>query len=189
MTIANKKYKKRYVIPALIVIGVVALFVLPFSAWLVGDESFAATSDADFCVGCHTMEAMVDGHNVNIHGGNSSHGVRAACTDCHLPHDNSYNYFVAKAQTGTHDLWVETFSDTDSIDWQAKREHRERYVYDSGCLSCHDKLEEATAGKKMHDNYFAGNTDSKCVTCHAEVGHSDLNKYLLESKYRNYVKK
>ncbi len=184
MTIRGKKYKKRYIFPTLIVVAVVALFILPFSAWLVGDESFAATSDADFCVGCHSMEPMVKAQMGNVHGGNNSHGVRASCTDCHLPHDNSYNYFVAKAQTGTHDLWVETFNDVSKINWQAKREHRESYVYDSGCLACHENLEAATADQGMHDNYFAGTIDAKCVTCHEEVGHVELNKYLLEVKYK-----
>jgi cytochrome c-type protein NapC len=33
-----------------------------------------------------------------------------------------------------------------------------------------------------HKPYFLGTTDDKCVTCHENVGHTDLNKYLSEAK-------
>ena len=165
-------------------IAFVALFILPFSSWLVGQESFEATSNAEFCSGCHSMEPFAASHADNNHGGNNEFGVAASCTDCHLPHDTAANYFYTKAETGIHDMWVETFSDTSQIDWRAKSEHREEFVYDSGCLSCHVELEKATSGQEEHQRYFANVTDSQCVTCHEEVGHSNLNKYLLEAKYQ-----
>ena len=167
-----------------LLIAFVALFILPFSSWLVGEESFEATSNAEFCSGCHSMQPFAESHADNNHGGNNEFGIAASCTDCHLPHDNSANYFYSKAETGIHDIWMETFTDTSQIDWRAKSEHREEFVYDSGCLSCHAELETATSGKEEHQRYFAGITDSQCVTCHEEVGHSNLNKYLLEAKYQ-----
>ena len=39
--------------------------------------------------------------------------------------------------------------------------------------------------KEEHANYFAGVGDSQCVVCHEEIGHSNLNRYLLEIKYRS----
>ena len=165
-------------------VAVVALFVLPFLSWLVGEESFTATSNADFCSGCHSMQPFAASHADNNHGGNNEYGIAASCTDCHLPHDSSANYFYTKAETGIHDIWVETFTDTSNIDWKAKTEHREEFVYDSGCLSCHVELEKATQGKEEHQRYFAGETTSQCVSCHEEVGHSNLNKHLLEAKYQ-----
>ncbi len=162
---------------------VVVGFVLPFLSWLVGDESFAATSDADFCVGCHSMEPFVLSNADALHGGNNDFGIKASCTTCHLPHDNSAIYFFHKARTGIHDVFVEVFRDTRAIDWKAKSEYREEFVYDSGCMTCHVELETATQDEEDHQKYFQGITDSRCVTCHEEVGHSNLNKYLLQSKY------
>ncbi len=167
-----------------LVIGLTAAFVLPFLSWWIGEESFTATSHADFCVSCHSMVPFALSNADNHHGGNNDVGVKASCTTCHLPHDNSANYLYMKARTGLHDIFVETFKDTSVIDWKAKTEHREVFVYDSGCLSCHVELETATKNTEDHTRYFAGTTDSKCVTCHEEVGHTNLNQYLLQNKYR-----
>ncbi len=185
MKIGNHTYKKRWLIPAVIVLGIVAFFVLPFLSWLVGQETFHATGDAEFCVSCHTMSPMEKAYKEDIHGGNNAHGVQATCTQCHLPHDTAFNYFVKKAQTGIHDMYVQRFGDLDSIDWQAKREHREQYVYDSGCLTCHNNLEKATMASNdaliAHKAYFLGSTEDKCATCHKNVGHTNLSDYLASN--------
>ncbi|MBT3190830.1 MAG: hypothetical protein HN736_09035 [Anaerolineae bacterium] len=166
-----------------LIIAFVALFVLPFLSWLIGDESFTATSGADFCVSCHSMEPFVAANADNHHGGNNDFGIKASCTDCHLPHDNSAHYFYEKGRRGLNDFLAENFQDTSEIDWLAKTEHREEFVYDSGCMTCHVELEKATQDTEEHRNYFAGKTTSKCATCHEEVGHSNLKKHLLQSKY------
>ena len=165
-------------------IAFVAGFVLPFLSWLVGEESFTATGNADFCVSCHSMEPFVAANADNSHGGNNDYGIKATCTDCHLPHDNSANYLYVKARTGIHDMWVENFGNPEDIDWLAKSEHREEFVYDSGCMTCHSELEEATKDEEEHTKYFAGETTSTCVTCHEEVGHSNIKKHLLQSKFK-----
>ncbi|RME58050.1 MAG: cytochrome C [Caldilineae bacterium] len=164
--------------------GFIALFVLPFSAWLVADEGFTRTARADFCMTCHSMQPMVASYLEDEHGGNTPYGVQAACADCHLDHRNSAIYFFSKARTGIHDIIVETFGDPESIDWEAKREHRETFVYDTGCLNCHNRLQEATMGSNKafvaHQDYFAQRIDDKCVTCHKHVGHKDLGLYIKQ---------
>jgi len=84
----------------------------------------------------------------------------------------------------THDIWVTLTTDEMSQDWQAKRAEHNEYVYDSGCLTCHQELESVTKNQEEHNNYFNDVIDSQCVDCHEEIGHSNLNKYLLETKYR-----
>jgi cytochrome c-type protein NapC len=182
MTLGKRKLKKRQMIPAAILIGFIAFIVLPFISWLVTDESITATSDAQFCVNCHSMEPFEKAHNADVHGGKNAHGVRATCAQCHLPHDSSFNYMYTKARTGLHDLWVENLGDPDTIDWLAKRADREEYVYDSGCITCHTNLEKATMSSNdaliAHRAYFQGATEEKCVSCHQHVGHSDLVTYI-----------
>ncbi len=167
----------------LLAIAFVAGFILPFLSWWVGEESFTATSNAQFCVGCHSMEPFVASNADAAHGGNNEYGIKASCTDCHLPHNNSANYLYVKGLTGIRDIWAETFKDTDKIDWVAVSEHREEFVYDSGCMSCHVELEAETNDIEVHTWYFAGETTSQCATCHEEVGHSNVNKHLLQHKY------
>lgn len=182
MKVGNKTYKKRIIIPLIITLAVIALIVLPFISWLITDESITATSDAKFCVSCHSMEPFEKAHDADIHGGANAHGIRATCAQCHLPHDSSFNYMMTKARTGINDLYVEQFGDPENIDWEAKREHREEWVYDSGCLTCHTNLQKATMASNdafiAHKAYFLGTTDDQCVTCHENVGHANLSEYI-----------
>ena len=167
-------------------IGIIAsLFVLIIVSWVVIETGIEVSSRADFCGICHSMEPMVASYRASIHGGNNPRGIMTACTDCHVSHKNVFSHFIGKAKSGTHDIWITLTTDTANHDWQALRQKNEEYVYDSGCLTCHRNLEAATQDKKTHNNYFESVTDSKCVNCHEEVGHSNLNKYLLVNKYRS----
>jgi cytochrome c-type protein NapC len=185
MTFRNWRFGKGQTFLMLVAVAFVAFIVLPFFSWIITDESLTATSDAQFCVNCHSMEPFEKAHNADVHGGQNAHGVRATCADCHLPHDSSFNYLYTKARTGVHDLYVENFGDLENIDWQAKRAHREEYTYDSGCLTCHTNLEKATMSTNdaliAHRAYFRGETDDKCVTCHENVGHHNLSEYIANN--------
>ena len=145
-------------------------------------EGIHATSGAEFCVGCHVMEPMVEAYEEDIHGGKNSHGIRAECTDCHLPHESVFGYVVAKGISGMKDVWGNVVKDPTKIDWQERRTHREHFVYDSGCLSCHAQLEEATMSNMKaflpHRDYFLGRTNMTCVSCHENVGHKNLGLHL-----------
>ena len=174
------KKRKKILIYAIIA---ASFFVLMIVSWMVVETSIEVTSDAFFCNTCHAMEPMVASYGDSIHGGDNTLGIMAACTDCHVSHENLFAHFAGKAKSGTHDIWVTLTTDTTNIDWETKRLEREEYVYDSGCLTCHRSLETATQGEE-HQRYFDGITTSKCVTCHEEVGHSNINKHLLQSKYK-----
>ena len=177
--------KTRWIILILVALFVGG-FVLPFLSWLIADEGIAATSGSHFCVSCHTMEPMNAAYLDDIHGGKSSHGVQALCVDCHLDHSSSAIYFFDKIDRGVHDFWVENTTDTSKIDWEARREHREEYTYDSGCEHCHTRLEEATEGSHdafvAHKPYFLGEIDDTCVSCHPNVGHKNLSDHLTAAK-------
>ncbi|MBN1303681.1 MAG: NapC/NirT family cytochrome c [Anaerolineales bacterium] len=164
--------------------GAAVFFVLVILSWMTVETGIEVSSRATFCGACHAMEPMVNSYRDNTHGGNNPRGITAACTDCHVSHENLLAHFVGKARSGTHDIWVTVTRDEMAIDWQAKRAEHNEYVYDSGCLTCHQELEKATQDKGQHENYFVGITDSQCVDCHAEIGHSNLNMYLLETKYQ-----
>ena len=164
--------------------GLAVLFMVVVISWMVIETGIEISSRADFCGTCHAMEPMVKSYHDSIHGGNNPRGIMAACTDCHVSHENVFAHFVGKARSGTHDAWVTLTRDESDLDWQAKREDHNDYVYDSGCLTCHRNLEAATADKSFHDYYFSGVIDSDCVDCHSDVGHDNLNKYLLEGKYK-----
>ncbi len=171
---------------AIAVLVVVPTIVL--ASWIVTDTVVHATSDEAFCGGCHTMTPMVMAYREDVHGGAGTTGVQAKCVGCHVPHNNAVNYMWMKTRFGMHDAWAQMTYDLDAIDWQAKRKHREDFVFDSGCLECHSNLERASEQSPKsfvaHKPYFLGTTEKKCVTCHERVGHRDLSKHLAASAQR-----
>lgn len=175
MNLFNTRISKALAVLAVLGIGVVA-------SWALLDTAFHATGDYEFCTSCHAYEPIALAYREDIHGGNNSAGVRAACNDCHLPHDNSLHYFWVKAKHGAVDPVKELIKEPHEIDWHGIRERREEFVYDSGCLKCHKYLQEATQSSRVafraHRSYFRGETEEKCVSCHENVGHNRLGYHL-----------
>ena len=162
------------------------LLVWALLGWTGTELMFHATDGAEFCGNCHVMSPMVNSYRDDVHGGKNANGFRATCLQCHLPHDSPQAYGFAKARTGMHDLWAQWTYDLKQIDWEAKRERREEYTYDSGCLSCHENLERSTMASNKafvaHRPYFQKTTQKTCVTCHAHVGHFELQENLKASQ-------
>ena len=140
-----------------IVYALIALCVLGVmmpASWVIVEEGSRYTSTDAFCESCHTMKPFVAAHHDDLHGGNNTLGLKAECTSCHLPHDNAAHYLFVKTRTGLHDVWAELFYELEETDYT-----------------------------DAHERYFNGETSARCVTCHAEVGHKNLNQYLLQNKY------
>ena len=164
----------------------VASGILGVAYALINAEAFHATSEAEFCISCHAMEPMVAAYEEDLHGGKNRFGIRASCCDCHLPHDTVTHYVIKKHTTSLKDIWGNFVTGPENIDWLEKRDHRERFAYDSGCLRCHGNLEAATKSNMKsflpHRDYFLGRADLKCVTCHKHVGHRNLGNHLQKEK-------
>ena len=168
-------------------IGAAVLVLVPtlvFASWVITETMVEQTGGEPFCGSCHTMSPMVAAYRGDVHGGAGEQGVKAKCTQCHIPHDNPVTYMITKTRFGIHDAWAQLTYDLDSIDWQAKRAHSEDYVFDSGCLQCHKDLQRASESSTVsfvaHRPYFLGSIDSKCVTCHERVGHENLSERLTK---------
>ena len=166
----------------LILLGLAGLGVGAIASWAVLDTAFHATGDYEFCTSCHAYAPIAAAYREDVHGGNNPAGFRAACNDCHLPHDNSLHYFWVKAKHGVVDPTMELLKEPHEIDWHGIRENRERFVYDSSCLNCHKYLQEATEGNRRafrsHRRYFNDPDDYSCVECHKHVGHNRLGYHL-----------
>jgi len=172
----TKKLRNRILL--IFVLLVIGAPIVMAAAWIGTETVIERTSGAEFCTRCHTMEPFAEAHAKDVHGGDNAGGVVAVCTDCHLPHDSAFSHLVAKAQTGLRDAWAQAIYIFHKPDWVAGLEEREHYVYDSGCLSCHQALERMSEGNPValaaHGAYFSGQLDKACVACHQHVGHEDL---------------
>lgn len=163
---------------------------------LLGVELVKKTGNDEFCGTCHDMQPMVKTYKQDTHGGNNPHGFSAECVDCHVPHTSTIDYLLSKGAQGSNDVFKKALTDTSKIDWLAHRKERESYVYDSGCLECHNRLLDKTTADnpkslEMHQHYKDmqnENPSLKCVSCHVTVGHAgslrgELNQYRPEYKF------
>ncbi len=170
---------KRIMGPLLFVF-VAVVIVLPLLlsiGWVLAQYAIERTSGVEFCTTCHSMDAMGESYRFDVHGGRSTHGVQASCSDCHLPHDSPPSFMWAYWKRLVGDTWVEVIHGPDLTDREGLAEDRESYVYDSGCLSCHANLLDAFPRNAetfaAHKAYFLGEIQNRCVTCHTSVGHRD----------------
>lgn len=180
----NENWRKGLRVVVILAIGI---FTGIIGTW-GGYHAVKATSGEAFCSSCHVMEPMAAAYRRDPHSGAGPLGVRAECSDCHLPHDNVVHYLYQKGVDGIRDVYVNVLGSPEAIDWHARRDEREHYVYDSGCLACHTRVADIESGddtkSRMHAKYAAHRDDAepiRCVSCHVSVGHKNMGHLIEEA--------
>jgi cytochrome c nitrite reductase small subunit len=141
----------------------VALLMLAYLVNASKALSYLST-DPKACINCHVM------HTHYATWQHSSHGQRATCVECHLPHDSFVNKYVAKARDGwnhTVAFTADTFAQNIEItDYGADRVQK-------NCIFCHAALTETIVSNsdRYHDFAELPKTDKKCWDCHRDVPH------------------
>jgi len=147
-----------------------------------GAYVLAHTSTEEFCVGCHEMSYNFAEYKGTIHDTNRT-GVRAICTDCHVPHEPG-PLVLAKIKA-TKDLYYTYISP--SIDTKekfeakravmAQRVWREMKATDSHeCRSCHreDKMSVDLQTPKAKVRHAKAKLEGKtCIECHFAIAHKE----------------
>lgn len=177
----------------ILLVGVFLGFVFSYTTY----EVIEKTSTPEFCMKCHEMAPMRASYDTDVHGGAGRTGIRVNCVECHLPHDNLFNYVFTKAKNGLTEVKTHFFGDVKSINWHKLREKRAKFVYDDGCIKCHTNYLTNKKFKKkalkMHKHYKSLKGTKKklgCASCHNEVGHNGLNNMLniYHPQYKLYIK-
>jgi nitrate/TMAO reductase-like tetraheme cytochrome c subunit len=139
------------------------------------------TSSTEFCLGCHSHERFIKPeYEASSHFRNEV-GVRAACADCHLPHDSWFELMLTKVVV-SKDVFGEL---TGKISTQEKYEARRgamaqtvwRQMLANGskfCRSCHsfeamDLTAQGGAPARMHKK--AVQSGATCIECHRGIVH------------------
>lgn len=162
---------KLILVAALLVIGVVIA--------VISSATLEATNSTNFCTSCHSMQWVKKEWMESDHYSNIS-GVRADCSDCHVPHASGPKLY-AKLRAAK-DVWHEILG---TIDDEEKFEHhrwqmanavwdRMKATDSRECKSCHaiaamDLEEQDRSARKKHKK--AETRGKTCIDCHKGVAH------------------
>jgi len=166
-----------------VVLGFGLVSVLVGAVLVIGGAAgLAWTSTEQFCIGCHEMRDNVYAeYKGTIHDTNRT-GVRAVCTDCHVPREPG-PLVLAKIHA-TWDLYghIRGFIDTKEK-FQAKRPELAHRVWarmqasDSHeCRNCHktDKMSTELQSEKARARHAKGKAEGlTCIDCHFGIAHQE----------------
>jgi len=139
-----------------------------------------ASNKEEFCVSCHEMrENVFEELKKTIHYTNRT-GVRAICSDCHVPRE--WTDKMIRKIRATNEVWGKLIGTIDTKEkFEAKRlelaqhEWRRMKANDSlECRNCHSLMSMNTEAqkpraKKMHE--LAQKNNETCIDCHKGIAH------------------
>lgn len=140
-----------------------------------------ATNTERFCLSCHEMENFVyQEYRQTIHYQNRT-GVRAVCSDCHVPQDWGAK-MVRKVQA-SRELYgkiMGTINTPEKFEANrlrlAQREWRRMKANDSQeCRNCHafEYFDYSVQGRRSNVAHQAGlDAGQTCIDCHKGIAHS-----------------
>ena len=139
------------------------------------------TNKEAFCIGCHEMRDNVyEELKTTIHYSNRS-GVRAICSDCHVPHN--WTAKVARKMQASKEVWGKIFGTINTREkFQQKRlelanhEWQRLKANDSlECRNCHefssmDFSRQSQRAARLHSTSLASG-EKTCIDCHKGIAH------------------
>lgn len=149
--------------------------------WGGFNTAMELTNTEEFCIGCHEMrENVYQELQSTIHYSNRS-GVRAICSDCHVPHNWSDK--VARKMQASKEVWGKVFGTIDTPEkFEAKRRELAEHEWarlkanDSlECRNCHqfdsmDFTRQSDRAATQHAGALAAG-EKTCIDCHKGIAH------------------
>jgi len=156
-------------------------FVAGVIFWGGFNTAMELTNTEAFCTGCQEMRTNVYAElKRTIHFSNRS-GVRAKCSDCHVPHN--WTDKVARKMQASKEIWGKLIGTINTREkFQAKRlelAQREWYRYKSNdslkCRNCHSEqaMDFTRQSKRAADAHqrFLFKGEKTCIDCHKGISH------------------
>lgn len=167
----------RYSFGSLLIVG----GLLGVLFWGGFNWAMELTNTETFCISCHEMKNNVyKEYTETIHFTNRS-GVRAICTDCHVPKE--WIHKVVRKVKATNELYHKVVGSVDTQEkFEAKRLDLAKRVWatmkatDSReCRNCHDKesmdfQKQQSRASDRHEEAFEEGK-STCIDCHKGIAH------------------
>ena len=163
-----------------------ASFVAGIIFWGGFNTGMEMTNTLEFCITCHEMrDTVYKEYKETIHYSNRT-GVRAICSDCHVPKD--WVHKVIRKSQASLEVWGKITGSIDTPEkFEAKRmqlaTHEWARMKDSNsreCRNCHNfdamsaELQKQTPYKKHMKAKEEGKT---CIDCHKGIAHQLPKEY------------
>ncbi|MPM77891.1 Denitrification system component NirT [bioreactor metagenome] len=166
----------KYSLLGLLSVGFIAGIVF----WGGFNTVLEATNTLEFCISCHEMRDNVyQEYKETIHFTNRT-GVRATCSDCHVPKD--WGHKMMRKIQASGEIYGKLMGTIDTKEkFEAKRlelaEHewaRMKASDSRECRNCHsfegmNTEKQKIRGAKMHK--IAQDDKKTCIDCHKGIAH------------------
>jgi len=181
---ALRRPNTKYSLLVLLAVGFVGGIIF----WGGFNTALEATNRLDFCISCHEMRDNVyQEYKTTIHYSNRT-GVRAICSDCHVPKD--WTHKLVRKMRASFEIWGKI---TGVVDTKEKFEaNRMRLATDEWsrmkatgsreCRNCHsfDAMGADAQKQTVYKKHMkASDEGATCIDCHKGIAHH------LPKEYRN----
>jgi len=168
-------------------------FIVGIVFWGGFNTAIELTNTEAFCISCHEMrENVFREYKKTIHYSNRT-GVRAICSDCHVP--KQWEHKVTRKISATNELFHHLLGSIDTrkkfterritlarIVWKTMKETDSRE-----CRNCHGEAfmdlrqQHSVAAERHRTAEAEGKT---CIDCHKGIAHSLPEEFLEEEHLR-----
>jgi len=150
--------------------------------WGGFNTALEATNTLEFCIGCHEMNSTVyPEYKQTIHYSNRT-GVRAVCSDCHVPKD--WTHKMIRKIEASGEVWGKITGVIDTPEkFEAKRYELATRAWtrmvttDSiECRNCHhiDSMDPSKQTEKAQRRHAKAKAEGKtCIECHFGIAHKE----------------
>ncbi|MBS0335670.1 MAG: NapC/NirT family cytochrome c [Proteobacteria bacterium] len=162
-------------------------FIAGILFWGGFHTAMEATNTLEFCIGCHEMrDTVYQEYKQTVHYSNRT-GVRAVCSDCHVPKDWSHK--IVRKIKASGELYGKLMGHIDTKEkFEAKRMELATNEWNqmkaSGsreCFNCHhwDGMNTDKQRPRAKSNHANAQKEGKtCIDCHKGIAH------LLPKEYK-----
>ena len=159
------------------------LFGIGVAAWAGFNATLNYTNSYAFCTSCHEMSDNIEPEYIRSPHYRNAAGVRAICSDCHVPHA-FFPKMRAKLAATANELpkWA-LGTRRPKEKFAAARLEMAQNVWakmkanDSAeCRNCHsleamDREAQDSSAAKKHDLQRMRSRNETCIDCHKGIGH------------------
>jgi cytochrome c-type protein NapC len=164
----------------------VVFFFVGIIFWGGFNTGMEATNQLEFCIGCHEMRDNVyQEYKKTIHYSNRT-GVRAICSDCHVPKD--WTHKIIRKIQASQEVWEKMTGFVDTPEKfnahrmeMATSEWARMKASDSReCRNCHtfDAMSGDIQKKTVFDKHMKAKAEGQtCIDCHKGIAHHLPKEY------------